>query len=81
MPFPVASELCTRFATQIVFRRSPTTEESITVSIIPAANSDDAQKKKLGGFSRSMTEFSAETFAQVLDEVLLGLLHAPDYCM
>ncbi len=75
MPFPVASELCTRFATQIVFRRSPTTEESITVSIIAAANADDGARKKLGGFSRSMTEFSAETFAQVLDEVTLGLSH------
>lgn len=73
LPFPVASELCTRFATQIVFRRSPTAEESTTVSIIPAANADDGARKKLGGFSRSMTEFSAETFEQVLDEVTLDL--------
>lgn len=73
LPFPVASDLCTRFATQIVFRRSPTAEESITVSIIPAANADDEARKRLGGFSRSMTEFSAETFAQVLDEVTLVL--------
>ncbi len=73
LPFPVASELCTRFATQIVFRRSPTTEESITVSIIPTANADDEARKKLGAFTRSMTEFSADTFAQVLDEVILGL--------
>jgi len=73
LPFPVASELCTRFATQIVFRRSPTTEESITVSIIPAATSDDGQKKKLGDFSRPMTEFSTETFAEVLEEVGFSL--------
>lgn len=73
MPFPVASELCTRFATQIVFRRSPTTKESITVSIIPSANADDVARKKLGAFSRAMTEFSAETFGQVLDEVAPGL--------
>ena len=29
LPFPVASELCTRFATQIVFRRSHDAEESL----------------------------------------------------
>ncbi len=69
LPFPVASELCTRFATQIVFRRSKSTEDIIVVSIIPSSSADEDHKKKLGQFLRAMNEFSAETFAQVLNEV------------
>nr|POE96532.1 interferon-induced gtp-binding protein mx2 [Quercus suber] len=46
LTFPVASELCTRFATQIVLRRSPAGERSAKVSILPGpvANSDEIQK-------------------------------------
>jgi hypothetical protein len=36
LPFPRDSGLCTRFATQVVFRRS--VEEKIVVSIIPDAD-------------------------------------------
>ncbi|KAI9719100.1 MAG: hypothetical protein M1812_003730 [Candelaria pacifica] len=80
LPFPVASGLCTRFATQIVFRRSKSTEDTIIVSIIASPAADDEHKKKLGQFLRAMNEFSAETFAQVLDEaaVCMGLPRAGD---
>ena len=69
LPFPVAAELCTRFATQIVFRRSRSSHESIQVSIIAATDTNDKDKKILEEFSRAMTEFSSESFAHVLDEV------------
>ncbi len=42
LPFPGDSTLCTRFATQIVFRRAE--RESIAVSIIPSPSSDAARE-------------------------------------
>lgn len=65
----MASGLCTRYATQVVFRRSPLEEASTTVSIIPAADAEDSYKNKLMGYNRVFTELSTETFAEVLDEV------------
>lgn len=45
LPFPVAGQLCTRFATQVSFRRSATAHEDIvTVTIIPAADAEAAYK-------------------------------------
>ncbi|KAF2467968.1 uncharacterized protein BDR25DRAFT_180592, partial [Lindgomyces ingoldianus] len=35
LSFPVASELCTRFATQIVLRRAPVEEAEVRITIIP----------------------------------------------
>ncbi|KAI9681580.1 MAG: hypothetical protein M1829_000777 [Trizodia sp. TS-e1964] len=72
LPFPVASELCTRFATQIVFRRSSAQEESIHVSIIPAVNSDQDRKNDLARFDHHHDgELSEESFAKLLDEAAL----------
>ncbi|KAH0544346.1 hypothetical protein FGG08_001487 [Glutinoglossum americanum] len=68
LPFPIASELCTRFATHIVFRRKPSSEETIKVSIIPAPKSSDELKEELGKFEREVTELSASTFELLLDE-------------
>lgn len=73
LSFPVASELCTRFATQIVLRRAPASEAAVSVSIIPgpAANADEATKKKLLEFERTMEakDFGAAQFSAILDEV------------
>ncbi|BCR91453.1 dynamin family protein [Aspergillus chevalieri] len=72
LSFPVASELCTRFATQIVLRRAPASEAAVSVSIIPgpAANADEATKKKLLEFERTMEakDFGAAQFSAILDE-------------
>ncbi|KAH0559007.1 hypothetical protein GP486_004377 [Trichoglossum hirsutum] len=68
LPFPVASELCTRFATHIVFRRKPECQESIRVSIIPAPRSSDELKEELGKFEREVAELRADTFGCLLDE-------------
>lgn len=71
--FPIASELCTRFATQIVLRRTANGEESVKVSILPGptANNDENQKLHLQEFARTIEggELSADLFAQILDEV------------
>jgi GTPase SAR1 family protein len=70
LPFPVAGQLCTRFATQVSFRRSAlAVEDSITVTVIPAPDSDDAYKQKLGGFEAVFTDFTQEAFMVILDDV------------
>jgi GTPase SAR1 family protein len=48
LPFSRDSTLCTRFATQIVFRRAE--QESVTVYIIPSPSSDAAREAKLKTF-------------------------------
>ncbi len=46
--FPTKEHLCTRFATELVLRRDPTT--NATVAIIPGAERSDEEKEKLLGF-------------------------------
>lgn len=66
--FPIASELCTRFATQIVLRRATDGEGSVKVSILPgpSANNDENQKLHLNKFARTIEggELSADLFAE-----------------
>lgn len=74
LPFPVASGLCTRFVTQVVFRRTPSKQKTIVVSIIPAADADDGYKQELEKYRREFAELSLDTFAEVLDEVSFSKL-------
>ncbi len=46
--FPTKENLCTRFATELILRRDPTT--NATVAIIPGAERSDEEKEKLLGF-------------------------------
>jgi hypothetical protein len=73
LSFPIASELCTRFATQIVLRRAPCSESRAKVSIIPgpSAKRNETQTAELEKFNRELTsqELSADEFAAILDEV------------
>ncbi|SLM33571.1 P-loop containing nucleoside triphosphate hydrolase [Lasallia pustulata] len=80
LPFPVASGLCTRFITQVIFRRTPLKQKSIVVSIVPAADADDAYKQELEEYRRDFEELPIDTFAEVLDEaaVYMGLPAAGD---
>ncbi|EGX48594.1 hypothetical protein AOL_s00080g223 [Orbilia oligospora ATCC 24927] len=77
--FPVASDLCTRFATQIVLRRADDDEGHVRASIIPGAdaNLDLDLRDKLLEFQVSLTEaeFGPESFAKILDEatVYMGI--------
>ncbi|MCJ1282732.1 hypothetical protein MMC26_002057 [Xylographa opegraphella] len=59
LPFPIASQLCTRFATQVSF---------------PTDAADD-YKAKLSRFAREVTVLSSEKFSEILAEaaVLMGL--------
>ncbi|KAK3045424.1 hypothetical protein LTR09_012975 [Extremus antarcticus] len=84
LSFPIASELCTRFATQIVLRRSPTDQGSVKVSILPGptAINDESQKSHLQSFAREIEgcSLSAADFENILDEaaVHMGLPAASD---
>ncbi|KAF8414815.1 putative interferon-induced GTP-binding protein Mx [Terfezia claveryi] len=86
LPFPVAGTLCTRFATQIVFRRSaPGEPDRIKVTIIPSEHSGEDRKTSLRGFSRHFDTLEADDFSDVLSDAgdamglpKLGVIQATD---
>lgn len=65
--FPRAAGLCTRYATQITCRREP--QRSVTISIIPRPDADDAAKARLRKFRRSVVAISGAGFVEVFEEV------------
>ena len=72
IPYPRASTLCTRFATQITFRRSPVKKTAI--SVIPAANAQPDYVAKLRKWKKDeFKEFNSEAFEAILREVRLSL--------
>ncbi|KAN0076071.1 P-loop containing nucleoside triphosphate hydrolase protein [Elaphomyces granulatus] len=52
MSFPTKDNLCTRFATELVLRRS--SSPGVKISIIPDHNRSDSQKERLHAFSPSI---------------------------
>jgi GTPase SAR1 family protein len=56
IPFPRKENLCTRFDTEIILRRSPTSTISITIS--PDKHRTRAEKLRLTAFQKSITDFS-----------------------
>jgi hypothetical protein len=68
LPFPRDSGLCTRFATQITFRRAAT--KTISVSIIPAGSSSDEHQEKVRNWSKSgLTQLTPVEFGKIMQEV------------
>ena len=67
LPFPRDKELCTRFATQITFRRAPTS--SVRASIIPGAASDEEHRAEVEGWKKSLDGLDPATFSQIMVEV------------
>ena len=49
MAFPAKDNLCTRFATEVILRRSPSS--TVNFSIVPAADRPQAEKESLRGFA------------------------------
>lgn len=72
LSFPIASDLCTRFATQIVLRRAPAEDAEVKVTIIPgpSAQADEEIKERLIRFERKLSsdEFGNEEFQNIFDE-------------
>jgi GTPase SAR1 family protein len=68
IPFPRDSGLCTRFATQITFRRA--LECRITVSIIPSPAADLKKQESLRAFKiENLTSLSGPDFLDILAKV------------
>jgi hypothetical protein len=55
IPFPRKENLCTRFATEIILRRSPTS--TISISITPDKLRPAEEQAKLKSFSKSIKDF------------------------
>lgn len=67
-PLPRDSGLCTRFATQIIFKRSAT--ESISVSIIPGADASEEHQLRLSTWShRELQSLDSSDFTSIMTEV------------
>ncbi|MCJ1467777.1 hypothetical protein MMC07_006402 [Pseudocyphellaria aurata] len=62
--FPTKDNLCTRFATELILRKDPTT--STTVSIIPGAERSEEEKEKLLNFK--MPPVGVDDFPFLIDE-------------
>jgi len=74
LSFPIASDLCTRYATQIVLRRSRLEDAGAKISIIPgrkAQTDDDEMKGHHLSFEQSLPldQFGVAGFTCIFDEV------------
>ena len=70
LPFPRDSGLCTRFATQITFRRTLAT--TIKVSIIPGPDRNAQEARKLQGYVKEgLARLTSDAFLEILTEVRL----------
>ncbi|KAL8922583.1 MAG: hypothetical protein Q9208_005087 [Pyrenodesmia sp. 3 TL-2023] len=68
LPFPRNSVLCTRFATQITFRRNQSS--NINVSIIPSKDASQEDAERLKKWRKSgLTSLDREEFARIFTEV------------
>ncbi|PLB39905.1 dynamin family protein [Aspergillus candidus] len=82
LPFPRDSGLCTRFATQIIFRRSkehPT--RTITASVLPGPDASTEKAAALKEWTwRKDGTFDSNEFSDVMNEVhaLMGVSLAPN---
>ena len=73
LPFPRDSGLCTRFATQIIFRRA--SKSSIGVSIIPDEKSSPEYTNKLKKWNKSdIKKLNSALFAEIMEEVSMSCI-------
>ena len=72
LSFPVATDICTRFATQLILRRSASAESTAIVSIIPGPSSSGNEKarKHLESFRQIVVTESLESvdLSQILSD-------------
>lgn len=69
LPFPRASELCTRFATKITFRRVQ--DISTNVSIIPASDATLEHAENVKAYKKTIVALDTERFAEIMSEVCI----------
>ena len=69
LPFPRDSSLCTRFATQITFRRSEKTHT--TACVIAAQDADTHHKENIQAWNlASHGSIDADSFIRIVEEVI-----------
>ncbi|KAK1832585.1 P-loop containing nucleoside triphosphate hydrolase protein [Podospora conica] len=73
VPFPVKSNLCTRFPTELVLRRSQ--DVGATVSIVPHSSRSESERKALSGFQKSIIDF--EDLPGIIDDAKLAMGISP----
>lgn len=66
-PLPRDTGLCTRFATQIVFRRAA--EEQVKVSIIPDLDASPEHVSRVKQWGKTMSSLESEMFKKIMQEV------------
>ncbi|SMY28870.1 unnamed protein product [Zymoseptoria tritici ST99CH_1A5] len=66
-PLPRDSGLCTRFATQIVFRRAKV--EGIEVSIIPDKDADAQHAVRVRKWGKKVKDLDSQAFVEIMAEV------------
>jgi GTPase SAR1 family protein len=73
LSFPIASDLCTRHATQIELRRASAEDAAVKITIIPGptARTNDEVKERLLNFERRLPvdQFGPAEFTRIFDEV------------
>lgn len=74
LPFPRDSGLCTRFATQIIFRRAVDSDvRRIVASVIPAPDANDDRASKLRAWKgEDLQDLVAASFSRMMVEVWPG---------
>ncbi len=77
-PLPRDSGLCTRFATQIVFRRAA--QEQIVVSIIPDRDASQEHITHLKRWGKTVAELDSQTFRDIMQDVSACLTQPIDTC-
>ena len=66
-PLPRNSGLCTRFATQIIFRSAAV--EQIRVSIIPDRDATPEHARKVRKWGREVVSLDGKAFTRIMEEV------------
>lgn len=67
LPFPRNSGLCTRFPTQVVFKRSAV--KQIEVSVMPTESRTEHLSLDADNFHRKLDELDQNQFVEILSEV------------
>ncbi|KAG9379929.1 Interferon-induced GTP-binding protein mx2 [Pyrenophora tritici-repentis] len=72
---PRDSGLCTRLATQIIFRREA--REQAVVSIIPDQHASIEHSNRVKGWGRTISSLDSDTFKEIMQEEHLSVIDVP----
>lgn len=73
IPFPRKENTCTRFATEVILRRSP--ESRISVSVVPSRDRKQADREKLLRFRHELS--TPDDFPDLFDKAKDAMLNGP----